>query len=140
MYRQLTVKAVVADDSNLSNATTRECTVYQTRDLEGGGLPTIRLAPGDSEATITLGNITTAYFCQVFSDYPVMVRFNGAAETQFTLTPANVQPVNVGGALPPQCTFGGTVQVTELRLEPIAAASQTANCWVILSGDPLVAY
>jgi hypothetical protein len=139
MYRQAIVKVVVADDSNLANKTERELCVYQTRDLEAGGLPTIRIAPGDEEIQVVLGNIAVGYFIHVQSDYPVQWRLRDSDGLN-PFTPGNVQPTNLGAVLPPQCFLTTTSRIPGLYLSPIDSAGQTANVTILISGDPSSAY
>lgn len=140
MYRLIEAHVVTADDSNQSQITfNRTCSLTQTKDLEAAS-PTVRVAPADAEAAITLGTISTAYAIAIFSDYPILVRLNGPSSTQFTLTSSNVPATNVGAPLPANCCFIATCQVTSLRVAPITGASQTANVWICASGDPQSAY
>lgn len=139
-FRAFTVEVVIADDSNLNNVSfRRKATAFQTKDLEAAA-PTVRIAPADSEATISIGTVTTGYAVAIFADYPVKVRLNGAAETQFTMRSNNVAAVNVGAPLPAQCVFIANIDVTSIRLTPIASAAQTANVWIAVTGDPTSAY
>lgn len=140
MYRSATVQVTTGDDSNLTQkGFDRKATFYQTKDQEE--FSTVRrVAPADSEATVSIAPVTTGYFIGLYSDYPVKVRINGASATQFTMRSNNVSAVNVGAPLPDQCCFVATMEVTELRLEPIASASQTANVRIVITGDPTSAY
>lgn len=139
-YRLFEIRAVVADDSNMQQiAFERTGTFEQTKDLIVAPA-TIRVAAGAAETAITLGTLTTGYAWMVFSDYPIMIRLNGPSATQFTMTSNILQPVNVGAPTPATCFFGGTVQITSLRVAPITSPSQTANVWLVATGDPTNAY
>lgn len=135
-YRLIELHAVVADDSNQANKSfDRTATIWQTLDLETAS-PSLRVAPGDVEASIALGTIAQGYAVVVMADYPIRVRFNGPSATQFTLTSNNVPAQNVGAPLPANCVFAATMLVTSLYVQPITSAAQTANVWLTVTGDP----
>lgn len=139
-YRTTTVRTVIADDSSLSQIDyDREAAVYQTKDLQVAH-PVVRIAPGASEAQISIAPVTQGYFVDIRSDYPVMVRLNGGGATQFTMASNNCSPVNLGAPLPDQCVFVANVKVTSIYIAPIANATQTANVRIAVSGDPTSAY
>ena len=140
-YRLVEVHAVVGDDSNLQQvAFDRTATVWQTADLEVAPL-TFRVAPADAaDVSIPLGTIAQGYAIHLFSDYPILVRFNSNTGTQFTLTSSNTPATNVGAPLPDSCYIGGNFKVTALYVSPISGASQTATCRVVCTGDPANAY
>lgn len=138
-YRLFEISAIVASDSNQTDASSASAVLSKTVDNETCDVR-IRVAPADAEAAITLGTLTTAYGIMVFSDYPILVRPNGASATQFTTTSCNVPATNVGAPLPYSCFFGGTFQCTSLRVAPISGAAQTANVRIIASGDPTSSY
>ena len=141
MYRSTRLYHVVADDSSLTQPVfgPREMSAYQTKDLEVFST-TVRVGPSDAETTIAIAPVTTGYSIVLMSDYPVRVRLNGAAATQFTLLSNNVAATNVGAPLPDQCYLAMTGTVTELRLQPIASAASTANVKVVITGDPNSSY
>lgn len=139
-YRITTVDTTIADDSNLSQVLyKRKAAFYQSRDLEHCE-KFLRVGPSDSETEVTLAPVTTGYFLEIRSDYPVKVRLNGAMATQFTLVSNNTAQVNLGAPLPDQCVFLATCNVTSLYVEPIASAAQTANVKVCVTGDPANVY
>lgn len=139
-YRLFEIHTVVGDDSNLQQkAFDRTATLTQVNDLEVAA-PTIRVAPADADTQIVLGTISQGYSIAVYSDYPVKVRFNGNTATQFTLTSNNVAATNVGAPLPAECFIGGTFLVSSLYVAPITSAAQTANVWIVCTGDPANAY
>lgn len=139
-YREFQVSVTVADDSNKSSVSfDRTAFIYQTRDLEAVS-PTFRVAPADTEALISLGTITTGYAFALYSDYPIMVRLNGVSSTQFTMHSNGVPATNSGAPLPPQCVFMGNIEISSIRVAPITGAGQTANCWLVVTGDPQSAY
>ena len=138
-YRLLEARAVVASDSNQSDASQVSASLTQTADNETVDLK-IRVAPTDADTQIALGTIATAYAVLIFSDYPVKVRLNGSSATQLTLT-SSVPPVtNVGAPSPPNCVLVITAQVTSLYIAPISSAAETACVRIIASGDPTSAY
>lgn len=140
MYRLLEVRTVVADDSSLINkAFERSAVIWKTVDLESAS-PTLRVGTSDAEATVSLGSVSTGKFIAVYSDYPIRLRLNGASETQFTLNTGDVPVTNNGAPTPPKCFFGGNFDVTSLRVQPISGATQTANVWVVVTGDSISAY
>lgn len=140
MYRAVQLRVVAADDSNLRSVTfDRTLTAYQTRDLETA-VAAVRVGTSDAQAQVSIAPLTTAYAVAVFSDYPIRVRFNGASETQFTMTPANVAAVNVGAPLPDQCAIYMQGQITSVWVQPISGATQTANVKIVATGDPSSAY
>lgn len=139
-YRLFEVRAVVADDQTMMNKSfDRSAMIWQSKDLEAVA-PTIRVGASDSEATISLGTITTGYAFCIFSDYPILVRLNGSSATQFTMHTNSVPVVNTGAPVPPQCVFMGNIEVSSIRVSPITGAAQTANVWLAVTGDPTNAY
>lgn len=139
-FRTTTVRTVIADDATLDQVDyDRDATVYQVKDLQV--FHTVkRIAPGVAEAQVPIAPITTGYFIDIRSDYPVMVRLNGVGATQFTLTSNSVSPTNLGAPLPDQCVFVANMQVTSIYLQPISGAGQTANVRIAITGDPQSAY
>lgn len=140
MYRQTLLHTVVSDDSNQTQIQyDRQCVLNQTKDLQF--FQTVkRINVSDAEAQVPIAPVTNAYFLEIRSDYPVMVRLNGASATQFTLKSNNVQPVNVGAPLPDNCVLCITALVTSVYLAPISGATQVANVKVTCSGDPTSSY
>lgn len=139
-YREFQVAVTVADDSNKASVSfDRQAFIYQTKDLESVS-PSFRVLPGDAEALISLGTITTGYAFALYADYPVLVRLNGVSATQLIMHTNNVPATNSGAPLPPQCVFMGTVEVSSIRIAPITGAAQAANCWLVVTGDPANAY
>lgn len=139
-YRASKLYTVVADDSTLSDKLyERTISAYQTLDQETyiGGLV---VSSSASETQVTLGTLSTAYFIQISSDYPVRLRFNSAMGTQFTLSSTNVAAVNQGAPIPDKCFFSATMQVTSLYIQPIASATQSANVKILGTGDPVSVY
>ena len=134
------LKVVVADDSNLEQIVfQRSATIWKTLDLETV-TPTLRIAPADGDTQISLGSITNGKFIALFADYPIRFRINGAGATQYTMSTANVQATNLGAPLPAQCAFAGNLNIASLYIQPISAAAQTANVWLVVSGDPVSDY
>lgn len=140
MYRQTSSETVVAEDSNLEAITyERKVFIYQTKDnLTFTGR--VRIAPSASQAGVAITPVTTGYYYKITSDYPIMFRINSSTGTQFTMHTNNVSATNVGSPAPHQCLAEGTVGVTEIYLQPISGATQTANVDVVVSGDPQNAY
>lgn len=137
-YRLFELHAVVGDDSNLQQvAFDRTATIWQVADLEVAN-PTIRVGPSDSLTSISLGSITQGYAICVFSDYPIRYKFNGG--NLEVMTSSNAPATNVGAPLPAKCWVGGTFLVSSLSVQPIVSATQTANVWIVCTGDPLNAY
>lgn len=139
-YREFQVSVVVADDSNKSSKSfDRQAYIYQIKDLESVS-PSIRVQPADVEALVSLGTITLGYAFAIFTDYPIRVRLNGVSATQFTMHSNNVPATNTGAPLPPQCVFMGNVEISSIYVQPIVNAQQTANVWLVVTGDPASAY
>lgn len=137
-YRLIELHAVVADDSNQANKSfDRTATIWQVNDLESA-TPTLRVAPADGLTSISLGTVAQGYAIIVLSDYPIRYKFNGG--NLETMTSNNVPAMNVGAPLPANCFAGGTFLVTSLSVQPIVSAAQTANVWVMVTGDPTNAY
>jgi hypothetical protein len=139
-YRTTQVRTIIADDATLDQVDyDRQTTVYQTKDLQV--FHTVkRVAPADAEAQVPIAPVTSGYFVDIRSDYPVQVRINGASATQFTLRSNGVSPVNLGAPLPDQCVFVATMAVTRIDIAPISGAQQTATVRIAVSGDPTSAY
>ncbi len=140
-YRYSKAEIGVAYDSTLSYPITGPLKFYadQTKDLQSAEA-FVRIAPGASEAQVSIAPVTNGYWICVLSDYPVLVRLNGVSATQYTMRGNNVAATNVGAPLPDQCVFLATIAVTSVYLAPISGAVQTANCKVIVTGDPLNPY
>lgn len=140
-YRLFEVHAVVGDDSNLQQvAFDRTATIWQVADLEVAA-PTFRVAPADAaDAQISLGTVAQGYCIALFSDYPIKLRVNSVSGTQLTLTSSNVPATNVGAPLPAKCFYATTALINSLFVSPIASAAQTANVWLLVTGDPTNAY
>ncbi len=139
-FRTATVEVIAADDSDLDQVTwQRKATFYQTKDNEVFSA-TVRVGTSDAEAAISIAPVTAGYFFCLMSDYPVRVRLNGAAATQFTLRSNSAAATNYGAPLPDNCCMMVSGAVTEVRLEPIASATQTANVKILVTGDPTNAY
>lgn len=139
-YRTTQVRTVVADDQTLDQVDyDRQTTIYQTKDLQVCHV-TKRVAPADAETQVSIAPVTTGYFLDIRSDYPVLVRINGASATQFTMKSNGVSPVNLGAPLPDQCIFVASVLVTRIDIAPISGATQTANVRLCVVGDPISAY
>lgn len=139
-YRTTSVRTVIADDSTLDQVDyDRDATVYQSKDLQV--FHTVkRVAPADAETQVSIAPVTTGYFVDIRSDYPVMIRINGVSATQFTMKSNGVPPVNLGAPLPDQCVFVATMTVTRIDIAPISGATQTANVRIAVSGDPQSSY
>jgi len=139
-YRITTVRTVVADDQTLDQVDyDRDTTVYQSKDLQV--FHTVkRVAPGDADTQVSIAPVSTGYFVDIRSDYPVLIRLNGNTATQLTMKTNGVTPTNLGAPLPDQCVYVATVQVTSLYIAPISGATQTASVKILISGDPLNAY
>jgi hypothetical protein len=139
-YRTTQVRTIIADDATLDQVDyDRQSTVYQTKDLQV--FHTVkRVAPADAETQVSIAPVTTGYFLDIRSDYPVLVRINGVSATQFTLKSNGVSPTNLGAPLPDQCVFVGTMTVTRIDIAPISGATQTANVKIAVSGDPQSSY
>jgi hypothetical protein len=139
-YRITTVRTVVADDSTLDQVDyDRDTTVYQSKDLQV--FHTVkRVAPADAEAQVSIAPVSAGYFIDIRSDYPVLVRINGASATQFTMKSNGVSPVNLGAPLPDQCVFVATMTVTRIDIAPISGATQVANVRICVTGDPQNVY
>ena len=139
-YRLLEMRARVGDDSSLDPASFDvSCALSKSLDLEEC-CPKLRVGPADSQAQVSLGTITQGYAVAVFSDYPVIVRFNGSGGTALQLTSCNVSAVSYGAPLPYNCALVMTAKVTSVWLEPISGATQTANVRIAVTGDPVSAY
>lgn len=135
MYRLLEVRTVVADDSNLSNKMfEREAVIWKTADLESVA-PTLRVAPGASQAAVSLGTVSTGKFVAIYSSYPIKVRFNASDGTQLSMNSANVPATNNGAAKLPMCFMGGNFDVTAIYVEPLSNATDTADVWICVTGD-----
>lgn len=139
-YRTTRLRTVVADGSDLSQVEfDRTITVNQTYDNQV--FSTVKqVKPTDTEVQVPITPVTTGYFVEIRSDYPVMVRLNGVSATQFTLHGSNVVPVSLGAPLPDQSYFSATMTITSLYVAPIAGAQTTANVRVLITGDPLNPY
>lgn len=139
-YRTTQIRTIVADDQTLDQIDyDRQTTVYQTKDLEVFH-STVRVAPSDAEAQISLAPVSTGYFLDIRSDYPVLVRINGNTATQFTMRSNGVSPVNLGAPLPDQCIYVATINITSLYIAPISGATQTATVRIAVTGDPQSSY
>lgn len=139
MYRMMKVYCVVADDSNLNNKSfERSATIWKTVDLKADA-PTLRVAPADTNTQVALP-VTNIKAWAVFADYPVQVRFNASNGTPHPMSVSNVPAVNVGSPLPPQGCIAGNTTITGIWLSPITSASQTANVWIMVVGDPIADY
>ncbi|HJU24188.1 MAG TPA: hypothetical protein VJ891_16920 [Casimicrobiaceae bacterium] len=139
-YRVTQIHTVIADDSNLNGVEwDHDASFYQTLDQQVFSTKK-RVQPGDPEVQIVLGPITSGCFIEIRTDYPVMVRLNGAGATQFTMKSNNTPPTNVGAQPPDQCIFAADIVVTSLYLAPIAGAQQTANVKIAVTGDPTNPY
>jgi len=140
-YREFQVSVTVADDSNKSSVSfDRQAFIYQTKDLEAGGPPVIRIGPADAEAQVSIAPVTTAYGVAVMSDYPVRLRFNSPSGTQFIMHTNSVPATNSGAPYPPQCCFIATAEITSIYVQPIANAARVATVWLTAVGDPESAY
>jgi hypothetical protein len=140
-YRLLELRLRVGAESSLRGDLDADVdvTLSQTLDKETCS-KRLRVGPSDAEAQVDISPVTTGYCVAVFSDYPVKLRINGAAETQFTGKTNNVSAVNVGAPLPYQYVFLATVTCTRLDIAPITSAAQTATVKVVVTGDPTTAY
>lgn len=139
-YRLFEIHTAVGDDSTLSNELfDRFATLEQTNDLIGAPA-TARIAPAAAEVTIGLGTLVQGYAIAIYSDYPVLIRLNGAGATQYQMTSSNPPVTNVGAPLPAACCFVATILVSSVRIAPIASAAQTANVWLVATGDPASVY
>jgi hypothetical protein len=139
-YRLIELHVAVGDDSSLQAVEfNRSTTLTQVNDLITAS-PTMKILPGASQAQVLLGSLVQGYSCWVFSDYPVLVRFNGASSTQFQTTSNGIPATNIGAPLPPACVIGGGFLMSSLYIAPIANAAQTATCWIVATGDPQSAY
>lgn len=139
-YRQVAAEVVVADDSSQDQIVfRRKATAFQTADNEVFNT-VVRVVPAAAEAQIAIAPVAAGYFVAVYSDYPVMIRFNSAGGTQFVMSPSSVSPTYLGAPTPDQCCFIATAQITSVYLEPIASASSTANVRIVVTGDPTNAY
>jgi hypothetical protein len=139
-YRITTVRTVVADDQTLDQVDyDRDTTVYQSKDLQV--FHTVkRVAPGDADTQVSIAPVSTGYFVDIRSDYPVLIRLNGNTATQLTMKTNGVTPTNLGAPLPDQCVYVATVNLTSLYIAPISGATQTANVRIVVTGDPISAY
>lgn len=141
MYRETTITTGLFDDVNQTRAYYGPSTLAVTQTLDKEGFSKlVRVGASDAEAAVDITPLTTAYYIELRSDYPVLVRINGSSATQFTLIGQNTTVKNVGAPVPDKCFFAATMTVTSVRLAPITAASTTANVTLILSGDPTSAY
>ena len=139
-YRMTTIATVVADDSELGRKYyDGKAQVYQTLDQKVV-TKVVRVGTGDAEAAVDITPITSGKCIQVLSDYPIKLRLNGAAETQFVGIGQGVKVTNQGSPVPDKCIFYLTCNVTSVRLAPITSATQTANVTVIVTGDPISDY
>lgn len=139
-YRTTQVRTIIADDQTLDQVDyDRQTTVYQTKDLQVFHV-TKRVAPADAEAQVVIAPVVAGYFVDIRSDYPILVRFNGASNTQYTLKSNGVSPTNLGAPLPDQCVFVATMTVTRIDIAPISGAQQTATVRIAVSGDPTSPY
>lgn len=140
MYRQTQFHTVVSDDSNQTQIVyDRNCVVSQVKDLQACQVVK-RVGVSDAETQVSLAPVSNAYYFELRSDYPVLVRLNGNTATQFTLKSNGVQPVNLGAPLPDACVFVVTGLVTSVYLAPISNAQQTANVRIVATGDPTSSY
>lgn len=143
-YRITTLGTILADDSELTRKYfDAKCQVYQTLDKEHV-VKLVRIGTADADAEVSLSPLSTAYYLEIRSDYPIMYRVIGSgsasAATQMTLVGQGVTVVNQGAPLPDKCFMAMTGKVTSLYIAPISGASQTANVTVVASGDPVSAY
>lgn len=131
----------VGDDSSLSElAGHGSAAISQTKDNKSF-VSKFTVAPGAVQAQIDFSTtLTTGYRWLLLSDYPIMFRVNGSTATQQTMESGNVAATAVGAPLPYNCFAGATAQITSLYVQPIAGASTTANCKLIICGDPTSAY
>lgn len=140
-YRETIVTTTVSDDFQQTRSYygPSTCAITQTLDKEVV-TKLVRVAPADAEAVVDITPLATAYYLEIRSDYPVMLRINGSSATQFTLIGQNATVTNVGAPVPDKVVVVFPATVTSVRLAPITSASQTANVTVICTGDPVSAY
>lgn len=139
-FRSLKVESVCADSANLDNLSYfRKAYVEQIQDLKTY-VTTLRVAPGASEFTVEFDdNITTGYYLECRSTYPIIVRVNSSA-TLYTLKSNTVPAKNTGAPAQDQCIFIMTGLVTNFRVSPISGAAETAIVNILITGDPTNAY
>lgn len=139
-YRKTVLHSMVGDDSNLSNVDwDRTAVIDQSQDLQVFHV-TKTVNPSDAEAQVSIAPVTTGYYVEIRSDYPILYRINGVSATQMTMKSNNVQPVNVGAPSPDRCVFAATITCTRIDIAPISGATQAAKVRILVTGDPTSAY
>jgi len=140
-YRYTRVEVGVAPDSSMASPDfgPARIAIEQTADRRVSST-TREVAPNSAEALVSIAPVTNGYFFALFSDYPVQVRLNDIAGTQFTLKTNGRAVVNVGTPQPECCAFLITGTVTAVYLEPIPGATTSARVRMVVTGDPTDAY
>lgn len=139
-YRTTQVRTIVADDQTLDQIDyDRDATFYQTKDLvvyHG----TTRVLPGATQALVPITPIVAGYYGEIRTDYPVLVRFNDIAGTQFRMRTNGATPVNLGFPAPDMCVLTMPADITAVYLQAIPGATQTATVKILVTGDPQNSY
>lgn len=139
IYREMSVAINTGNDSNQAAMNpSRKVLVTQDADQEEFR-KTVFLGAAASETTIDTG-IANIKSLIIMADYPIRYRLNGAAETQFVLNENDVANIACGQAPLDVCFFAATANFTELRIQPITDAAQTARVTIIATGDPATDY